>query len=87
MGAGQTSRVDSVKIAIDKALENNFNLNDSILASDAFFPFSDGIEYALKAGVKSVVQPGGSINDSKIIEFANNNSMIMCFTAIRHFYH
>ncbi len=87
LGAGQTSRVDSVKIAIDKALENNFILNDSILASDAFFPFSDGIEYALKAGVKSVVQPGGSINDSKIIEFANNNSMIMCFTGIRHFYH
>ena len=87
LGAGQTSRIDSVKLAIDKALENNFDLNGSILASDAFFPFTDGLEFAFKSGIDAIVQPGGSINDSKIIDFANKQNMIMCFTGIRHFYH
>jgi len=87
LGAGQTSRIDSVKLAISKALENNFDLNGAILASDAFFPFSDGLEVAFDSGIDAIIQPGGSINDSKIIDFANNKNMIMCFTGIRHFYH
>ena len=87
LGAGQTSRIDSVKLAIKKALENNFDLNGAILASDAFFPFTDGLKYALDSGIKAIVQPGGSIKDDKIVSFANNNNMIMCFTGIRHFYH
>ena len=87
LGAGQTSRIDSVKIAINKAIENNFDLNGSILASDAFFPFSDGLKYALEAGIKTIIQPGGSIKDDEVISFADKNNMVMCFTGIRHFYH
>ena len=63
VGAGQMSRVDSVKIAIQKCKENNFDFSDAVLASDAFFPFSDSIEIANKEGIKYFIQPGGSIKD------------------------
>ena len=87
VGAGQMSRIDSVKIAISKANENDLDLSGSIMASDAFFPFSDGIELAAKNGVSGVIQPGGSINDQGIIDLANKLNLFMVFTNERHFYH
>ena len=87
IGAGQMSRIDSVKIAIRKSQENNLNLNGSIMASDAFFPFSDSLELAASSGIIGVVQPGGSIKDSKIIEAANKLNIFMLFTNERHFIH
>ena len=87
IGAGQMSRIDSVKIAIRKSQENNLNLNGSIMASDAFFPFSDSLELAASNGIVGVVQPGGSIKDSKIIEVANKLNIFMLFTSERHFVH
>lgn len=87
VGAGQMSRIDSVKIAVSKAKENDLNLSGSIMASDAFFPFSDGIELAAKNGVSGVIQPGGSINDQSIIDLANKLNLFMVFTNERHFYH
>jgi len=87
IGAGQMSRVDSVKIAIRKSKENNLNLDGSIIASDAFFPFSDSIELAAKEGVIGVIQPGGSIKDSEVIKMANKLNIFMIFTKERHFLH
>lgn len=87
IGAGQMSRIDSVKIAIRKSNENNLNLSGSIMASDAFFPFSDSLDLAAKNGVVGVVQPGGSIKDEEIIEVANKLKMFMVFTNERHFVH
>ena len=87
VGAGQMSRVDSVKIAIRKSLENGLNLNGSIMASDAFFPFSDSIKLAKEAGAVGVIHPGGSIKDNEIIEAANDLNLIMVLTRERHFYH
>ena len=87
VGAGQMSRIDSVKIAISKAKENDLNLSGSIMASDAFFPFSDGIELAAKNGICGVIQPGGSINDQSIIDLADRLNLFMVFTKERHFYH
>ncbi|MEW6097499.1 MAG: bifunctional phosphoribosylaminoimidazolecarboxamide formyltransferase/IMP cyclohydrolase [bacterium] len=84
IGAGQMSRVDAVKIAIDKALSEAFG---AIMASDAFFPFRDGIDLADKAGVRGVIQPGGSIRDEEVINAANEYGMTMVFTGIRHFKH
>ncbi|BBB33648.1 phosphoribosylaminoimidazolecarboxamide formyltransferase / IMP cyclohydrolase [Thermotomaculum hydrothermale] len=84
IGAGQMSRVDSVKIAVMKA---NKDLNGSVLASDAFFPFRDSIDEAAKIGVKAVIQPGGSIRDKEVIEAANEHGIAMVFTGIRHFRH
>lgn len=84
IGAGQTSRVDSVKIAINKASSNAFG---TIMASDAFFPFRDGIDLADKVGVRAVIQPGGSIRDEEVINAANEYAMTMAFTGIRHFKH
>ncbi len=84
IGAGQMSRVDSVKIAIDKASTEAFG---TIMASDAFFPFRDGINLADKAGVKAVIQPGGSIRDEEVIKAADEYGMAMVFTGIRHFKH
>lgn len=83
-GAGQMSRVDSVQIAVRKAGERS---KESYLASDAFFPFADGIEEAAMAGVKAIIQPGGSMRDSEVIEVANRLSMIMVFTGYRCFRH
>lgn len=89
IGAGQTSRVDSVKIAIDKAKEFDHKkyLKESVLASDAFFPFADGLVIAAEAGVKNVIQPGGSIRDNEVIEAANKYGVAMAFTKERHFRH
>ena len=81
------SRIDSVKIAISKANENDLDLSGSIMASDAFFPFSDGIELAAKNGISGVVHPGGSINDQSIIDLADKLNLFMVFTKERHFYH
>ncbi len=84
MGAGQPSRVDSVEISVKKAEDE---VNGSVLASDAMFPFPDGIEAAAKAGATAVIQPGGSIRDDQVIEAANNYNLAMVFTGTRHFKH
>ena len=84
IGAGQMSRVDSVKIAIMKA---QIPTRDSVLASDAFFPFPDGVEEAARAGVRAVIQPGGSIRDKEVIEAADRLGLAMVFTGMRHFRH
>tara|TARA_B100000214_G_C23941428_1_gene615913 strand:- start:69 stop:1589 length:1521 start_codon:yes stop_codon:yes gene_type:complete len=86
-GAGQMSRVDSVKIAIGKAAEFSLNLDQSIMASDAFFPFPDSLDLASEAGVRCIVQPGGSIKDDEIIARANELGISMLFTGKRHFLH
>ena len=87
IGAGQPSRIDSTKIAVSKANEFNNNLEGSIAASDAFFPFADGLLELAKAGAKTIVQPGGSVRDDEVIKAANENNITMVFTGIRHFKH
>lgn len=87
IGSGQTSRVDSSEIAVDKAAKEGLDLTGSAIASDAFFPFSDGIEAAAKAGATAVIQPGGSIRDEEVIAKANEYNMTMIFTGKRHFKH
>lgn len=87
VGAGQMSRVDSVKIAIRKAKEAGLDLNGAAMASDAFFPFPDGVEAAADAGISAVIQPGGSLNDKKVIEKADELNLTMALTGVRHFYH
>ena len=84
IGAGQMSRVDSVKIAVEKS---NFDLNGAVLASDAFFPFRDNIDEAHKVGIAAVIQPGGSIRDQEVIDAVNEYNMSMIFTGMRHFKH
>ncbi len=86
-GTGQTSRVDALRQAIDKSQSFDFDLEGAVMASDAFFPFPDCVEIANKAGIKSVIQPGGSIKDSLSIDYCNKNKMAMVFTGIRHFKH
>jgi phosphoribosylaminoimidazolecarboxamide formyltransferase / IMP cyclohydrolase len=86
-GTGQTSRVDALNQAIHKAKSFNFNLNGAVMASDAFFPFPDCVEIADHAGIKAVIQPGGSIKDDLSIEYCNKNNISMVFTKIRHFKH
>jgi len=87
VGAGQMSRLDSAKIAIMKAKEHGLNLNNSVVASDAFFPFADGLLELIKCGATSVIQPGGSVRDQEVIDAANKNNVSMVFTGIRHFKH
>jgi phosphoribosylaminoimidazolecarboxamide formyltransferase/IMP cyclohydrolase len=87
VGAGQMSRIDSAKIAVMKAEEHGLDLNGSVAASDAFFPFADGLLEIIKCGVKSVIQPGGSVRDQEVIDAANQNNISMVFTGIRHFKH
>ena len=87
VGAGQMSRVDSVKIAIQKIKENGLDVKNSILASDAFFPFPDSLEIAKKFGIKHFIQPGGSIKDKEIIKIANKLKVSMIFTNQRLFFH
>ncbi len=88
IGAGQPSRLDSCKIASQKALQFvPEKITNSVAASDAFFPFPDGIEELAEVGVQAIIQPGGSINDKKVIEAANNADLVMAFTGIRHFKH
>ena len=86
-GVGQTSRVDALKQAIEKAGNFGFDLNGAVMASDAFFPFPDCVEIAQKAGITSVVQPGGSIRDKDSIEFCDKHNMSMVCTGTRHFKH
>lgn len=86
-GTGQTSRVDALRQAIHKAQTFNFDLNGAVMASDAFFPFPDCVEIAKEAGVKAVVQPGGSIKDQLSIDYCNENGLTMVFTGNRHFKH
>ncbi|TMM30041.1 bifunctional phosphoribosylaminoimidazolecarboxamide formyltransferase/IMP cyclohydrolase [Polaribacter aestuariivivens] len=86
-GTGQTSRVDALNQAIEKATSFKFDLNGSVMASDAFFPFPDCVEIANKAGVKSVIQPGGSIKDQLSIDYCNENNLSMVMTGTRHFKH
>ena len=88
IGAGQPSRLDSCKIAVQKAKKfQPSKIKDSIAASDAFFPFADGINTLIKAGVKTIVQPGGSMRDQEVINAANKAKIKMLFTGIRHFNH
>jgi phosphoribosylaminoimidazolecarboxamide formyltransferase/IMP cyclohydrolase len=90
IGAGQMSRVDAVKIAINKAIDSGFtkeDLRNSTLASDAFFPFPDSINYIAEYGISSIIQPGGSIRDSEVIEACNNYGISMVFSGTRSFKH
>ena len=88
IGAGQPSRLDSCKIAIQKAKKfSHKKIKNSIAASDAFFPFADGVKTLIKAGVKTIVQPGGSMRDQEVINVANKAKIKMLFTSVRHFNH
>lgn len=87
IGSGQTSRVDSSEIAVSKAAKEQLSLVGSAIASDAFFPFSDGVEAAAHAGATSVIQPGGSVRDQEVIDKANELGLAMLFTFTRHFRH
>jgi len=84
IGAGQMSRVDSSRIAVQKAL---LPIKGSVLASDAFFPFRDGVDAAAEAGVTAIIQPGGSMRDEEVIKAANEHGIAMIFTGMRHFRH
>ena len=86
-GTGQTSRVDALKQAIEKSNNFKFDLNNSVMASDAFFPFPDCVEIAHKSGISSIIQPGGSIKDNLSIEYCNKNNISMVLTGTRHFKH
>lgn len=87
IGAGQMSRVYSAKIAGIKAQDENLEVTGSVMASDAFFPFRDGIDSAAAAGIRAVIQPGGSVRDEEVIAAANEHDMAMVFTGMRHFRH
>ena len=86
-GVGQTSRVDALKHAIEKAQGFGFDLNGAVMASDAFFPFPDCVEIAHKAGVTAVIQPGGSVRDAESVQYCNENDVAMVITGFRHFKH
>jgi phosphoribosylaminoimidazolecarboxamide formyltransferase/IMP cyclohydrolase len=87
VGAGQMSRVDSVRLAIEKARAEDRDLDGAVLASDAFFPFADGPQAALEAGVRAIIQPGGSQRDEEVVGAADKAGAAMVFTARRHFRH
>jgi phosphoribosylaminoimidazolecarboxamide formyltransferase/IMP cyclohydrolase len=87
MGCGQTSRIDAMEQAVDKAKKYGFDLQGAVMASDAFFPFPDCVEVAERAGIKAVIQPGGSVKDQESIDFCDANNMAMVITGIRHFRH
>ena len=84
VGAGQMSRVDSCRLGASKAV---LPLKGTVAASDAFFPFPDGVEEIAKAGATAVIQPGGSVRDQEVIDAADRHNMAMIFTAVRHFRH
>ena len=86
-GIGQTSRVDALKQAIEKANSFHFDLNGAVMASDAFFPFPDCVEIADKAGIKTIIQPGGSVNDHLSVEYCDKHGLSMVKTGVRHFKH
>jgi phosphoribosylaminoimidazolecarboxamide formyltransferase/IMP cyclohydrolase len=87
VGAGQMSRVVCARIASLKAIDAGLDVPGSVLASDAFFPFRDGIDAAAAAGITAVIQPGGSVRDAEVIAAADEHDMAMVFTGIRHFRH
>ena len=87
IGSGQPSRLDSCQIAIDKMKKYNPKTDDLVAASDAFFPFVDGIEKLVQSGVRAIVQPSGSIRDKEIINFANETNTVLLFSKTRHFRH
>jgi phosphoribosylaminoimidazolecarboxamide formyltransferase/IMP cyclohydrolase len=87
VGAGQMSRIDSARIASIKAEHAGLSLKGSAVASDAFFPFRDGLDVVVAAGAKSVIQPGGSMRDEEVIAAANEHGIAMVFTSTRHFRH
>jgi phosphoribosylaminoimidazolecarboxamide formyltransferase / IMP cyclohydrolase len=87
VGAGQMSRVDSSRIAVWKAGEAKLSLKGSVVCSDAFFPFPDGLIAAAEAGATAAIQPGGSVKDSEVIAAADERNLAMAFTGTRHFRH
>lgn len=87
VGAGQMSRVYSTRIAAIKAADENLSVHGSVLASDAFFPFRDGIDSAAETGISAIIQPGGSMRDDEVIKAANEHELAMVFTGMRHFRH
>jgi phosphoribosylaminoimidazolecarboxamide formyltransferase/IMP cyclohydrolase len=86
-GIGQTSRVDALRQAIEKARSFGFDLEGAVMASDAFFPFADCVEIAHKAGIKAVIHPGGSVRDQESIDYCDANGVAMIMTGLRHFKH
>jgi len=86
-GVGQTSRIDALRQAIEKAKSFNFDLHGAVMASDAFFPFADSVELASKEGITAVVQPGGSVRDQEVVDFCNKAAIAMVLTGTRHFKH
>jgi phosphoribosylaminoimidazolecarboxamide formyltransferase/IMP cyclohydrolase len=87
IGGGQTSRVDSVRIALEKAREHGHDVHGAVLASDAFFPFPDGPQAALDAGVSAIIQPGGSKRDDEVVAAVRDAGATMVLTGRRHFRH
>jgi phosphoribosylaminoimidazolecarboxamide formyltransferase/IMP cyclohydrolase len=87
IGAGQMSRIDSARIAAIKAQNAGLQLRGSVAASDAFFPFRDGLDALIDAGAACVIQPGGSMRDAEVIAAANERDVVMVFTGVRHFRH
>jgi phosphoribosylaminoimidazolecarboxamide formyltransferase/IMP cyclohydrolase len=87
VGAGQMSRLDSAKIASIKAQEAGLSLVGSVVASDAFFPFRDGLDVVIASGAKAVIQPGGSMRDAEVIAAADEQGVAMVMTSVRHFRH
>ena len=86
-GCGQTSRIDSLRQAVEKAKQFNFDLQGAVMASDAFFPFSDCVQLGHEAGITAFIQPGGSIRDKDSIEYCQQNNLAMVITGMRHFKH
>ena len=87
VGAGQMNRVDSVRIAAMRAAKTELDLKNTVLASDAFFPFRDNIDEAAKFGISAIIQPGGSVRDDEVIRAADEHGLAMVFTGYRHFKH
>ena len=87
VGMGMTSRVDAAQCALKKAKEMGLDVSGAAMASEAFFPFRDSIDAAAEAGVKAIIEPGGSIRDDEVIEAANEHGISLYFTTVRHFLH
>ena len=86
-GCGQTSRIDALRQALEKAAQFNFNLAGAVMASDAFFPFDDCVKLGNEAGIKAFIQPGGSIRDKDSIDYCKEHNLAMVITGLRHFKH
>jgi len=87
IGAGQMSRIDAARVAALKAQNTRLSLAGSVVASDAFFPFRDGVDFVAQAGAEAVIQPGGSMRDDEVIAAADELGLAMVFTGVRHFRH